>query len=119
MRVPPLVLSALLIMAAGLPIAQSADASREAVVYLTRSGFSPPTLSIGLGDRVRFTVRDRKPHQLAKTSGPASGDVPPGVLESQGSSVTLEPGEMGAYVYVDRLNPSRAPFRLTLGPAKH
>jgi plastocyanin len=110
MRVP-IIASALLVTFASLSVAPSA-ASREAVVYLSAAGFSPSSTSIRVGDRVRFTVRDRRSHQLAKTSGPNSGDVAPNVLEGQGLSVTLMPSEPGTYTYVDRLNPRKPGFRL-------
>jgi plastocyanin len=83
-------------------------------VYLTGDGFSPAFSTVAVGDRVRFTVRDKKPHQVAKTSGPNAGDVPPTVLEGKGHSVTLSPEEAGAYRYVDRLNARRAEYRLTV-----
>ena len=114
MRVPAMMLSALLSAAAGAAFGQTAFASQETVVYLSASGFSSPSSAIAVGDRVRFTVRDRKPHQIAKTSSPNSGDVPPTVLEKRGDSVTLSPDEPGAYVYVDRLNPARPSYRLTV-----
>jgi plastocyanin len=114
MRVPPIVVSALLIAGAGALPASSATASRELVVYLTSTGFSPHASVAAAGDRVRITVRDRKPHQVAKASGPNSGDVPPNVLEGKGSSVTLMPQEPGAYVYVDRLSAGRPEYRLTI-----
>jgi plastocyanin len=112
MRVPPIVASALLVAFASLSLAPSATASREAVVYLSAAGFTPASVTIAVGDRLRFTVRDRKSHQLAKTSGPNSGDVAPNVLEGQGLSVTLMPEEPGTYTYVDRLNPGKPAFRL-------
>lgn len=114
MRVPPIVLSALAISCAGLALASSAVASQEVVVYLTAAGFSPASSVLAVGDRVRFTVRDKKPHQVAKTSGPNAGDVPPTVLESKGHSLTLMPQEAGRYSYVDRLNANRAEYRLTV-----
>lgn len=114
MRVPSIVASVLLLALASVPLSPSALASHEAVVYLTTSGFSPGSLTIASGDRIRFTVRDRKAHQIAKTSGPSSGDVAPNVLEGQGSSVTLMPAEPGTYVYIDRLNPNRPQFRVTM-----
>ncbi|HEX3464933.1 MAG TPA: cupredoxin domain-containing protein [Candidatus Elarobacter sp.] len=114
MRVPSIVVPALLLALASVVLAPSALASHEAVVYLTASGFSPGSLAIASGDRVRFTVRDHKAHQIAKTTGPGSGDVPPTVLEGQGSSVTLMPTEPGTYTYIDRLNPQKPEFRVTL-----
>jgi plastocyanin len=114
MRVPSIAVSALLLAAASFAQPPSALASHEAVVYLTASGFSPGSLALGRGDRVRFTVRDHKPHQIAKTSGPNSGDVAPNVLEGQGNSVTLMPTEPGTYTYVDRLNPRKPEFRVTM-----
>lgn len=118
MRVPSVVLSALLLAFASVSLAASAAASREAVVYLTASGFSPRSVTLAVGDRVRFTVRDHKAHQVAKTSGPNSGDVAPNVLEGQGNSVTLTPEEAGTYIYVDRLNPRRPEFRLAVRPPR-
>jgi plastocyanin len=117
MRVPPIAAAALLVAFASVALASSALATREAVVYLTAAGFSPRTTTIAVGDRVRFTVRDHKAHQLAMTSGPNSGSVAPNVLEGQGNSVTLAPYEVGAYSYVDRLNPSKPEFRLTVRAA--
>ncbi|HEY0613805.1 MAG TPA: cupredoxin domain-containing protein [Candidatus Elarobacter sp.] len=115
MRVPSIVVSLLLVLAlASLVRAPGALASHEAVVYLTAAGFSPASVALGAGDRVRFTVRDHRAHQLAKTSGPNSGDVAPNVLERQGHSITLMPVEPGTYTYVDRLNPKKPEFRLTL-----
>ena len=114
MRVPPIVISALAVTVAGLALASSAAASQEVVVYLTSAGFSPGSSVVAVGDRVRFTVRDKKPHQVAKTSGPNAGDVPPNVLEGKGNSVTLMPEEAGRYSYVDRLNAHRAEYRLTV-----
>ena len=119
MRVPSIVASALLVAFASLSLAPSAAASREAVVYVSAAGFSPKTATIMVGDRVRFTVRDRKSHQLAKTSGPNSGDVAPNVLDGQGFSVTLMPTEPGTYAYVDRLNPRKPGFRLIVRAPKH
>jgi plastocyanin len=114
MRVPSIAVSALLLAAASFAQPPSALASHEAVVYLTASGFSPGSLALGRGDRVRFTVRDHKPHQIAKTSGPNSGDVAPNVLEGQGNSITLMPTEPGTYTYVDRLNPRKPEFHVTM-----
>jgi plastocyanin len=114
MRVPSIVASALLLSLATAALPPSALASHEAVVYLTASGFSPGSLSVSAGDRIRFTVRDHKAHQIAKSSGPNSGDVAPNVLEGQGSSVTLMPAEPGTYTYIDRLNPRRPEFRVTM-----
>jgi plastocyanin len=114
MRVPPIVAATLMLAFAGAALAPSASATREAVVYLTAAGFSPMSTTIAVGDRVRFTVRDHKAHQIAKTSGPNAGEVPPTVLEGQGHSVTLAPGEAGAYTYVDRLNPRKTEFRLNV-----
>jgi len=119
MRVPPIVASAALAAFASITLASSALATREAVVYLTAGGFSPRATTIAIGDRVRFTVRDHKAHQLAQTSGPNSGTVAPNVLEGQGNSVTLAPDEVGTYSYVDRLNASRPEFKLTVHPAGH
>ena len=116
MRVPPMVVSALLAILASVALAPSAQATREHVVYLTAAGFSPVSAAIAVGDRVRFTVRDHKAHQVAKTSGPNSGEVPPTVLEGQGYSVTLAPTEAGSYTYVDRLNPAKPEFRLSVRP---
>jgi len=112
MRMPPVAVSAVLAAVASLMLASSAAASREAVVYLTASGFAPGAATVWTGDRVRFTVRDRKVPQLAKTGGPNTGDVAPNVLEGQGASVTLSPKEAGTYMYVDRLNAARPEFRL-------
>ena len=115
MRVPSIAVSAFVLVCVLLAAAApSAQASHEAVVYLTTAGFSPGSVSIAVGDRVRFTVRDHKAHQLAKTSGPNSGAVAPNVLEGQGHSVTLAPDEAGSYTYVDRLNPRKPEFRLSL-----
>lgn len=112
MRVPANVVSALLVASASLSLAPSALASREDVVYLTAAGFSPGWVTITIGDRLRFTVRDHKSHQIAKTSGPNSGDVAPNVLSGQGDSLTLTPDEAGTYLYVDRLNPAKPELRL-------
>ena len=117
MRVPPIVVAAVLAALASVALAPSALASREAVVYLTAAGFSPASATIAVGDRVRFTVRDHKAHQLAKTSGPDSGAVAPNVLERQGHSITLAPAEVGKYSYVDRLHASKPEFRLTVRAA--
>ncbi len=114
MRVPPIVIAALIIAGAGATLASSAVASKEVVVYVTAAGFSPGSSAVWTGDRIRFTVRDAKPHQLAKTSGPSGGDVPPNVLESKGSSVTLMPDQAGAYTYIDRLNAGHPEFKLTV-----
>jgi plastocyanin len=114
MRVPPIVIAAAVLSFAGVLLASSAGASREVVVYMTASGFSPASSTVAVGDRVRFTVRDKKPHQVAKTSGPNAGDVPPTVLEGKGNSVTLTPQEAGRYSYVDRLNARRAEYQLTV-----
>jgi plastocyanin len=114
MRATPILVSALLVAGAGLLPASSATASREIVVYLTATGFSPRASTTGAGDRVRITVRDGKPHQVAKISGPSSGDVAPNVLEGKGSSVTLMPQEPGSYTYVDRLSTSRPEYRLVV-----
>jgi plastocyanin len=119
MRVPPLVVSGLLAALASVALASSAQATREGVVYLTATGFSPAFASIAIGDRLRFTVRDHKAHQVAKTSGPNSGEVPPTVLEGQGHSVTLAPTDAGPYTYVDRLNPRKPEFRLTVHASGH
>jgi plastocyanin len=113
-RVPANVVSALLVASASLSLAPSALASSEDVVYLTATGFTPARITMTVGDRVRFTVRDHKSHQIAKTSGPNSGDVAPNVLSGQGDSVTLMPDEPGTYMYVDRLNPRRPELRVTV-----
>jgi plastocyanin len=112
MRVPPIVIAAL--VAASTSLALAAPTGREVVVHLTAAGFTPPSSTIAYGDRVRFTVRDHKPHQIAKTSGPDSGELSPNVLEGKGSSITLMENEVGSYTYVDRLNAKKEPFRLTV-----
>jgi plastocyanin len=104
----------LVVAFASLSLTASAVASKEVVVYITAAGFSPGSSSVSAGDRVRFTVRDRKPHQVAKTSGPNGGDVAPNVLEGKGSSITLMPDEAGSYSYVDRLNSRHPEYRLTV-----
>jgi plastocyanin len=114
MRVPSIVVSAVVLLLAGQALPPSASASHEAVVYLTASGFSPGALTIAGGDRIRFTVRDHRAHQIGKMSGPNSGDIPPTVLEGQGSSVTIAPSEPGSYRYVDRLNPQKPELLVTL-----
>ncbi len=114
MRVPPIIASALLAVFASVSLAAVAAASQEIVVHLSAKGFVPVASTIAVGDRVRFTVRDHKPHQLWKVSGPTSGDTPVGVLESKGSSTTMEFTEPGAYTYRDRLNPVRPEYRLTV-----
>jgi plastocyanin len=114
MRVPPIVIAAVLAVSAGAALA--APSTREVVVYLTATGFSPSQSTLALGDRVRFTVRDRKPHQIAKTSGPDSGELSPNVLEGKGSSITLLENGVGSYTYIDRLNPRRGEYRLTIRP---
>jgi plastocyanin len=106
--------SALLVASASLSLAPSALASREDVVYLTAAGFAPASITMSVGDRIRFTVRDHKVHQIGKTSGPSSGDVAPNVLSVQGDSVTLMPDQPGTYMYVDRLNPNKPELRLTV-----
>ncbi len=114
MRVPPIVASALIAVFASAALAGIAAASQEIVVHLSAKGFVPVASTITVGDRVRFTVRDHKPHQLWKVSGPNSGDVTPNVLENKGSSVTMEFTENGTYTYLDRLNPARREYRLTV-----
>jgi plastocyanin len=118
MRVPSFIASALLVAFVGGSFAPAVPATHELVVYLTKVGFSPGAMTIHIGDRVRFTVRDHKPHQIAKTAGPDSGDVPANVLEGQGSSVTLAYNDDGTYLYMDRLNPKKAEFKLTVRAVK-
>jgi plastocyanin len=112
MHVRPIVVSAFLGAFATAALVGAASASKEIVVYLTKAGFSPARSSIAVGDRIRFTVRDHKPHQIAKTSGPEGGAVPPSVLEAQGSSITLFPDEAGTYTYIDRLNAAKPEYRV-------
>jgi plastocyanin len=114
MRVPPILASALLAVFASVSLAVIASASQEIVVHLSAKGFVPVTSTVVVGDRVRFTVRDRKPHQLWKVSGPTSGDAPVDVLENKGSSTTMTFTEAGTYTYLDRLNPGRHEYRLTV-----
>ena len=114
MLVPPIVIAAF--VAASASVALAAPASREVVVHLTLSGFVPTAQTIAYGDRLRFTVRDHKPHQIAKASGPDSGALAPNVLEGKGASITLMQNEVGSYTYVDRLNAKSPPFRLTVRP---
>jgi plastocyanin len=114
MRVPPIIASALLAVYAGASLAVIAAASQEIVVHLSEKGFVPVTSTIAVGDRVRFTVRDHKPHQLWKVSGPNSGETPVDVLENKGSSTTMAFTEPGTYTYLDRLNPGRHEYRLTV-----
>ena len=114
MRVRPIAISAFLGALAGMTAAIPAAASHEVVVYLTKTGFSPASSAVTVGDRVRFTVRDHKPHQVAKTSGPEAGAIAPNVLESQGSSITLLPSEPGTYTYIDRLNAKRIEYRIVV-----
>jgi plastocyanin len=106
------VIPTLLALATSFVSAGPAAASHELVVYLSATGFAPQSRTVALGDRIRFTVRDDKNHQLWKRVGSSSGDVPPNVLEGRGSSVTLAPSEAGAYAYTDRLNPRTPEFRL-------
>ena len=112
MRVPPIVIAAF--VAASTSLALAAPTGREVVVHLTASGFLPTSSTIAYGDRVRFTVRDHKPHQIAKTSGPDSGELAPNVLEGKGSSITLMQNEVGSYTYIDRLNLKNPQYRLTV-----
>jgi plastocyanin len=114
MRVPPIIVSALVAVFASITLAGPSAASREIVVHVGAKGFVPSSSTIVVGDRVRFTVRDRKPHQLWKVSGPTSGDVPPNVLEIRGSSTTITFDDAGTYAYLDRLNPGRHEYRLTV-----
>ncbi len=114
MRVPPIIVSALLAAFASVALAGTAPASQEIVVHLSAKGFVPIASTVVVGDRVRFTVRDHKPHQLWKVTGPTSGDVTPNVLENKGSSTTMEFTEPGTYTYLDRLNPGRHEYRLTV-----
>ncbi len=114
MRVPPVIISALLAAFASAALGGTSTASQEIVVHLSAKGFVPGASTIVVGDRVRFTVRDRKPHQLWKVTGPNSGDVAPNVLENKGSSTTMEFDQPGTYTYLDRLNPSRHEYRLTV-----
>ena len=114
MRVPPIIASALLAVFATGSLAAVAVASQEIVVHLSAKGFAPVASTIAVGDRVRFTVRDRKPHQLWKVSGPSSGEARVNVLEAKGSSTTMEFTEAGTYTYLDRLNPGRHEYRLTV-----
>ena len=83
-------------------------------MHLSANGFVPIASTIAVGDRVRFTVRDRKPHQIAKASGPDSGELAPNVLEGKGASITLMQNEVGSYTYVDRINAKSPPFHLTV-----
>ncbi|HYW55061.1 MAG TPA: hypothetical protein VE826_13900 [Dongiaceae bacterium] len=114
MRVPPIIASALLAVSASVSLAVIAAASQEIVVHLSEKGFVPVASAIVVGDRVRFTVRDHKPHQLWKVSGPASGDAPVDVLGNKGSSTTMAFTEAGTYTYRDRLNPARPEYHLTV-----
>ena len=117
MRVPPIVIAAF-VAASTTSLALAAPTSREIVVHVTAAGFTPASSTIAYGDRVRFTVRDHKPHQIAKSSGSDSGELSPNVLEGKGSSITLMVNEVGSYTYIDRLNvKSKNPqFRLTVRP---
>ena len=54
MRVPPIVIAAL--VAATTSVALAAPIGREVVVHLTGTGFSPAASTIAYGDRVRFTL---------------------------------------------------------------
>lgn len=113
MRARPLVVSTALLAALGsTAFAGPVAPSHEAVIYLGQLGFSQRSSTIAPSDRIRFTVRDHRNHQVWKKTGSAAGDVPPNILEGQGSSVTLGPVEPGSYVYVDRLNPSTREFHL-------
>ena len=114
MRVPPIIASALLAAIASVSFAVIAAASQEIVVHLSAKGFVPVASTIAVGDRVRFTVRDHKPHQLWKVRGPTSGDAPVDVLENKGSSTTMAFTETGTYTYLDRLNPTKHEYRLTV-----
>jgi len=114
MRVPPIIASALLAVFASVSVAVTATASQEIVVHLSEKGFVPVASTIAVGDRVRFTVRDHKPHQLWKVSGPNSGETPVDVLQDKGSSTTMAFTEAGTYTYLDRLNPGRHEYRLTV-----
>ncbi|HEV3086470.1 MAG TPA: cupredoxin domain-containing protein [Candidatus Elarobacter sp.] len=114
MRVRPIIVSAFLAVFASLALAGPSSASREFVVYLTKAGFSPKSSSIAVGDRIRFTVRDHKAHQVAKASGPTSGEIPPTVLDNHNNSLTVFPAEAGTYAYIDRLNAARPQYQLTV-----
>jgi plastocyanin len=114
MRLPPVIASALLAVFASASLAAVTAASQEIVVHLSAKGFVPVSSTIAVGDRVRFTVRDHKPHQLWKVSGPNSGDTPVDVLENKGSSTTMAFTEAGTYAYRDRLNPARPEYKLTV-----
>jgi plastocyanin len=110
----PVIIPVLLAVFASSALAGPAATSREIVVFISSHGFSQRSATISPGDRVRFTVRDHKNHQLWKKMGSASGSVPPSVLEGQGATVTLMPAEPGAYSYVDRLNPTWPEFHLVV-----
>jgi len=112
MRVRRVIVPMFLAAFASVALAGAAAASQEIVVFISSHGFSQRTSTISPGDRVRFTVRDHKNHQLWKKTGSAAGDVPPNVLEGQGSTVTLMPTEPGTYTYVDRLYPNFPEFHL-------
>ena len=114
LRVPANVVSALVVASASLSIVPRASASRDHVVNLTAAGFTPPWITMNVGDRVLFTVRDNRVHQIAKSRGPSSGDVAANVLSGQGDSVTLRPDEPGTYTYLDCMNEHMPGLRLTV-----
>jgi len=58
------------------PTAPSTDGGVGATVVITASGVSGSTPRVGLGQRIRFTNNDSRPHQLLSTPHGSHTDCP-------------------------------------------
>jgi plastocyanin len=110
MNVPSILVAALFLALA------APAAARDQIVQVSAAGFSPGSATIGVGSHVNFVVHDNVPHQITMTSGPASGERKPTVLERHNSADVIMFTEPGTYTYVDRLHPNVRPFRVVVLP---
>jgi plastocyanin len=101
MRTLTIVAAAVAVLAAA-PHAAAATGQETAQVRITSTGFSPSTATIRAGDRVRWTNRDTRNHQVVSDTGAFASPI-----LRPGQSYTFTFRAAGTYRYRDALYPRR------------
>lgn len=99
------------------PITTQIAVPAQASVAITKSGFSPSTITISVGTQLTWTNQDTKPHQVASNPHPLHSSI-----EGFDSGKTLLPGDSlafsfeqpGSYSLHDHLNPLDSKYSLTV-----
>ncbi|MBI2600417.1 cupredoxin domain-containing protein [Candidatus Daviesbacteria bacterium] len=87
----------------------SSAQQQEAIVMITKAGFSPQTVSIKAGQTVTWVNNDSAPHQVDSSPHPQHTDYPPLNtidLLKPGEKRSLAFPDKGSFRYHDHLNAS-------------